>query len=174
MKQAQFGMGCFWGAERRFWSQPGVYTTAVGYAGGDTPNPTYDEVCTGRTNHAEVVLIVYDPTVTSLAQLLGVFWQSHDPTQSMRQGADMGTQYRSIVLLEDEAERTLAKSSLDAYQAMLKRAGVDRRITTQIEAWRPFYYAEDYHQQYLQKNPSGYCGLGGTGVAWDASAFSEA
>jgi peptide-methionine (S)-S-oxide reductase len=170
----QFGMGCFWGAERRFWSQPGIYTTAVGYAGGQTPNPTYEEVCTGRTNHAEVVLVVYDPSATSLAQLLAVFWQSHDPTQGMRQAADIGTQYRSVIYLEDAAERALAEASREAYQTMLKRARIDRKITTHIEAWQTFYYAEDYHQQYLHKNPNGYCGLGGTGVTWDTSAFSAA
>jgi peptide-methionine (S)-S-oxide reductase len=161
---AVFGLGCFWGAERVFWQAPGVYTTAVGYAGGETPNPTYREVCGGQTGHAEVVLVVFDPAVTSYEEMLRLFWESHDPTQGMRQGNDVGTQYRSAVLYANEAQCTAAEASRDAYQAELSRAGYGR-ISTEIAEAGPFYYAEPYHQQYLAKNPNGYCGLGGTGVS---------
>jgi peptide-methionine (S)-S-oxide reductase len=161
---AVFGLGCFWGAERKFWQVPGVHTTAVGYAGGTTPNPSYEEVCSGLTNHAEVVLVVFDPAVVSYEQLLRVFWESHDPTQGMRQGNDVGTQYRSAIYWSDEAQRAAAERSRDAYQATLGRAGFGP-ITTEVAAAGPFFYAEAYHQQYLSKNPDGYCGLGGTGVA---------
>ncbi len=160
-----FGMGCFWGAERKFWSIPGVLTTAVGYAGGYTPNPTYEEACSGETGHAEVVLVVYDPAVVTLDALLKVFWESHDPTQGMRQGNDRGTQYRSAVYVEDDAQRAVAERSRDAYQRALTAAAHRDAITTEIAQDKPFYYAEDYHQQYLAKNPNGYCGLGGTGVS---------
>jgi peptide-methionine (S)-S-oxide reductase len=163
-EQAVFGMGCFWGAERKFWEAPGVWTTAVGYAGGFTPNPTYEEVCGGRTGHAEVVLVVFDPAVTSYDALLKVFWESHDPTQGMRQGNDVGTQYRSGIWYFTEAQRVAAEASRDAFQQVLSRAGFGP-VTTEISAAGPFYYAEDYHQQYLAKHPSGYCGLGGTGLA---------
>jgi peptide-methionine (S)-S-oxide reductase len=158
------GMGCFWGAERVFWQAPGVFTTAVGYAGGYTPNPTYEEVCSGRTGHAEVVLVVFDPAKTSYVEMLRLFWESHDPTQGMRQGNDMGTQYRSAILWCDEGGRVAAESSRAAYQDRLQAAGYSE-ITTEIAQAGPFYYAEDYHQQYLHKNPAGYCGLGGTGVS---------
>ena len=161
--RVQFGMGCFWGAERKFWTRPGVYTTAVGYAGGFTPNPTYEEVCGGLTGHAEVVLVVFDPTSIAYGQLLDIFWESHDPTQGMRQGNDVGTQYRSAIHAGDAAQRAAAEASRDAYQRALTRAG-HGSITTEIADAPPFYYAEDYHQQYLAKNPGGYCGLGGTGV----------
>ncbi len=164
LRRAAFGMGCFWGAERLFWRVPGVRTTAAGYAGGTTPNPTYKEVCTGLTGHAEVVLVVFDPAQLSYDQLLQLFWEGHDPTQGMRQGNDSGTQYRSIVLCTDEGQAEIAKASRAAYQVELERAGLGR-ITTTIEELGPLYYAEEYHQQYLAKNPSGYCGLGGTGVA---------
>jgi peptide-methionine (S)-S-oxide reductase len=164
MRQAVFGLGCFWGAEKRFWSEPGVYTTAVGYGAGHTPNPTYDEVCSGLTGHNEVVLVVYDPARVSYARLLQVFWEAHDPTQGMRQGNDVGTQYRSGIYVYDPAQRAAAEASRDAYQAALAAAGHDA-ITTEILDAPPFYYAEGYHQQYLAKNPHGYCGLGGTGVA---------
>ncbi|MEY3211148.1 MAG: hypothetical protein RIT28_1629 [Pseudomonadota bacterium] len=157
------GLGCFWGAERRFWTQPGVLTTAVGYAAGLTPNPTYKEVCSGLTGHNEVVRVVFDPSVTSLAELLRVFWESHDPTQGFRQGNDVGTQYRSGVYLADPAQRAEAEASRQAYQRALAQAGLGV-ITTEILDLPTFYYAEDYHQQYLHKNPGGYCGLGGTGV----------
>ncbi|MFM1891433.1 MAG: methionine-S-sulfoxide reductase [Pseudomonadota bacterium] len=163
LQQALFGMGCFWGAERRFWQLPGVATTAVGYAGGYTPNPSYDEVCTGRTGHNEVVLVVFDPQQLSYAELLQVFWEAHDPTQGMRQGNDVGTQYRSGVYVFDAAQRAAAERSRDRYQAALSAAGRGR-ITTEILDAPTFYYAEAFHQQYLAKNPSGYCGLGGTGV----------
>ena len=163
-ERALFGMGCFWGAERRFWQAPGVYTTAVGYAGGHTPNPTYEEVCTGLTGHAEVVLVVFDPRAVAYEALLRRFWESHDPTQGMRQGNDVGTQYRSAIYVFSPEQRRLAEASRDAYQRALARAG-HGRITTEIADAPPFYYAEDYHQQYLAKNPFGYCGLGGTGVA---------
>jgi peptide-methionine (S)-S-oxide reductase len=161
---AIFGMGCFWGAERVFWQAPGVYTTAVGYAGGDTPNPTYEEVCSARTNHTEAVLVVFDPAQTSYDALLKLFWENHDPTQGMRQGNDVGTQYRSAVLWTTEAQRDAAVASRDAYAESLKGAGYGE-ITTEIAKAGPFYYAEAYHQQYLAKVPNGYCGLGGTGVA---------
>jgi peptide-methionine (S)-S-oxide reductase len=164
LERAVFGMGCFWGAERLFWRVPGVHTTAVGYAGGTTPNPSYKEVCTGLTGHAEVVLVVFDPAQLSYDRLLQLFWEGHDPTQGMRQGNDVGTQYRSIVLCSDQGQAQVAKSSWAAYQVELDRAGLGR-ITTTIEELGPLYYAEEYHQQYLAKNPSGYCGLGGTGVA---------
>ena len=164
MKRAVFGMGCFWGAERLFWNAPGVHTTAVGYAGGTTPNPTYKEVCTGLTGHAEVVLVVFNPAQLSYEQLLRLFWEGHDPTQGMRQGNDVGTQYRSVVLCADGSQVEIAKASRAAYQVELDLAGLGP-ITTTIEELGPLYYAEEYHQQYLAKNPSGYCGLGGTGVA---------
>lgn len=161
--QAMFGLGCFWGAERKFWQLPGVYTTAVGYAGGYTPNPTYREVCTGMTGHNEVVRVVYDATTVSYADLLRVFWESHDPTQGMRQGNDIGTQYRSGIYTYTPEQRAEALASRDAYQDALRRSGYGA-ITTEICDAPPFYYAEEYHQQYLAKNPGGYCGLGGTGV----------
>jgi len=164
MQTAMFGMGCFWGAERKLWEAPGVYTTAVGYAGGLTPNPSYREVCSGMTGHNEVVLVVYDPKVTSYDALLKVFWESHDPTQGMRQGNDVGTQYRSGIYVFDAEQRRAAEASRDAYQRVLTAAG-HGAITTEILDAPPFYYAEEYHQQYLAKNPDGYCGLGGTGVA---------
>lgn len=163
-EQALFGMGCFWGAERRFWERAGVYTTAVGYAGGITPNPTYEEVCTGMTGHNEVVLVVYDPGRITYAELLTVFWESHDPTQGMRQGNDRGTQYRSGIYVFDAAQHAAATASHAAYQARLVEQGFGP-ITTEIIDAPDFYYAEDYHQQYLAKNPRGYCGLGGTGVS---------
>ena len=158
------GMGCFWGAERKFWQAPGVYSTAVGYAGGATPEPTYKEVCSGRTGHAEVVLVVFDRTQTSLEAMLRVFWENHDPTQGNRQGNDVGTQYRSAIYFANEAQREAAEHSRDAFQAELTKARYGA-ITTEIAPLREFYYAEDYHQQYLGKNPNGYCGLGGTGVS---------
>jgi peptide-methionine (S)-S-oxide reductase len=164
LEQAVFGMGCFWGAERRFWQTPGVYATAAGYAGGHTPNPTYEEVCSGRTGHAEVVLVVFDPSVVTYGELLRVFWEGHDPTQGMRQGNDVGTQYRSAVYTTTDAQAAAAGVSLAAYAAELTRAG-HPSITTEVAPLRQFFYAEDYHQQYLGKNPNGYCGLGGTGVA---------
>jgi peptide-methionine (S)-S-oxide reductase len=161
---AMFGLGCFWGAERVFWSTPGVFTTAVGYAGGFTPNATYEEVCTGRTGHNEVVLVAYDPKKVSYETLLKVFWEAHDPTQGMRQGNDVGTQYRSGIYAYTPEQRRAAEASRDAYQRELTKAGL-AKITTEILDAPPFYYAEDYHQQYLSKNPWGYCGLGGTGVS---------
>jgi peptide-methionine (S)-S-oxide reductase len=165
MQRVQFGMGCFWGAERKFWSMPGVVTTAVGYAGGTTPNATYEEVCSGMTGHAEVVLVVYDPAIVSFDQLLQVFWESHDPTQGMRQGNDAGTQYRSAIHCDTQAQYDAAIASRDAYQQRLRAAGLGG-ITTEIVYPAPtFYYAEDGHQQYLAKNPMGYCGIGGTGVS---------
>jgi peptide-methionine (S)-S-oxide reductase len=163
-KTAIFGLGCFWGAEKDFWQLPGVVTTAVGYAGGSTPNPTYEEACTGRTGHAEVVLVAYDPSRISYEQLLKTFWESHDPTQGMRQGNDMGTQYRSLILLADDEQRAAAEASRDAFQANLTAAGFGS-ITTEIAPAGPFYYAEDYHQQYLEKNPAGYCPNHSTGVS---------
>jgi peptide-methionine (S)-S-oxide reductase len=163
-EQAVFGLGCFWGAERIFWQAPGVYTTAVGYAGGHTPNPTYGEVCSGRTGHTEAVLVVFDPAKTSYDELLRLFWEGHDPTQGMRQGNDVGTQYRSAVLYTSDAQREVAERSRDMYQEQLRAAG-HGPITTEIAPLGDFYYAEDYHQQYLAKNPNGYCGLGGTGVS---------
>ena len=164
LEQAVFALGCFWGAERKFWQAPGVYTTAVGYAGGSTPNPTYEETCSGRTGHAEAVLVVFDPKVTSYEALLKLFWESHDPTQGMRQGNDMGTQYRSAIYTVTPEQRRAAEASRDAFQKQLTAAGFGA-ITTEIADAGPFYYAEDYHQQYLAKNPGGYCGLGGTGVS---------
>jgi peptide-methionine (S)-S-oxide reductase len=158
------GLGCFWGAERLFWEVEGVYTTAAGYAGGYTPNPTYEEVCSGRTGHAEVVLVVFDPARVSYEQLLRVFWEGHDPTQGMRQGNDVGTQYRSCIQVADEVQRKTAEASRDAYQKVLSAAG-HGEITTEVVDAQEFWYAEDYHQQYLDKNPMGYCGLGGTGVS---------
>lgn len=164
LEQAVFGLGCFWGAERKFWQKEGVYTTAAGYAGGLTPNPTYEEVCSGRTGHTEVVLVVYDPKTVSYDELLKLFWESHDPTQGMRQGNDVGTQYRSAIYTFGEAQRSAALASRDKYNEALRRAGYGP-ITTEVAPAPPFYYAEDYHQQYLGKNPHGYCGLGGTGVS---------
>ncbi|HYA08006.1 MAG TPA: peptide-methionine (S)-S-oxide reductase MsrA [Gaiellaceae bacterium] len=164
LEQAIVGMGCFWGAERVFWRAPGIYTTAVGYAGGFTQNPTYREVCSGETGHAEVVLAVFDPEQTSYEEMLRLFWENHDPTQGMRQGNDAGTQYRSAIYWTTDAQREAAEVSRAMYQQELTRAGYGE-ITTEIAAAGPFYYAEDYHQQYLAKNPNGYCGLGGTGVS---------
>ncbi|MBQ0808279.1 MAG: peptide-methionine (S)-S-oxide reductase MsrA, partial [Porticoccus sp.] len=163
MAQVVFALGCFWGAERCFWVKEGVYTTAVGYAGGYTENPTYEEVCSGLTGHTEVVLVVYDPSILSFQQLLNVFWEAHDPTQGMRQGNDTGTQYRSAIYCQDSTQLSLATQSRDSYQEKLKLAGY-QPITTEIARDKAFFYAEDYHQQYLAKNPGGYCGLGGTGV----------
>lgn len=163
-RTAVFGMGCFWGAERTFWQLDGVYSTAVGYAGGFTKNPTYEEVCSGRTGHSEVVLVVHDPRVADFERLLQVFWESHDPTQGMRQGNDVGTQYRSVIFVDGAERLRAAEASRDAYQPGLAAAGYGP-ITTEIRAAPPFYHAEEYHQQYLAKNPGGYCGLGGTGVA---------
>jgi peptide-methionine (S)-S-oxide reductase len=163
-EQAIVGMGCFWGAERVFWQAPGVYTTAVGYAGGYTPNPSYEEVCSAKTGHTEAVLVVFDPAQTSYAEILKLFWENHDPTQGMRQGNDIGTQYRSAILWTSEAQREIAESTRDAFGQRLHGAGYGE-ITTEIAQAGPFYYAEDYHQQYLHKNPMGYCGLGGTGVS---------
>ena len=160
----QFGLGCFWGAERLFWQLPGVYTTAVGYAGGFTKNPNYAEVCSGRTGHTEAVLVAYDPKVLPFDQLLRTFWEGHDPTQGMRQGNDLGTQYRSSIYYTSEEQRAVIEASRDRYQASLNDAGLGE-ITTEIAPAGPFYYAEAYHQQYLDKHPNGYCGLGGTGVA---------
>ena len=162
-RTAIFGLGCFWGAEKDFWQLPGVVTTAVGYAGGTTPNPTYQEACTGRTGHAEVVLVAFDPSRISYEQLLRTFWEHHNPTQGMRQGNDVGTQYRSIILTADDEQRSIAEASRDAYQAQLTAAGYGR-ITTEIASAGPFYYAEDYHQEYLDKDPNGYCPVHATGV----------
>ncbi|MGD1058939.1 MAG: peptide-methionine (S)-S-oxide reductase MsrA [Solirubrobacteraceae bacterium] len=167
VQTAIFGMGCFWGAERIFWEAPGVYTTAVGYAGGLTPNPTYEEVCSGRTGHSEVVLVAFEEAKTNYQEMLRLFWEGHDPTQGMRQGNDVGTQYRSLIVWEEAAQRAAAEASMSAYQQMLSAAG-HGTITTELierDPQHPFYYAEAYHQQYLAKNPGGYCGLGGTGVA---------
>jgi peptide-methionine (S)-S-oxide reductase len=164
LRQALFGMGCFWGVERKYWQLPGVFTTAAGYAAGLTPNPTYQEVCSGRTGHNEVVLVVFDPSQLSYEQLLKVFWEGHDPTQGMRQGNDMGTQYRSGIYTFTADQATLAQQFRDAFQSALERAGYGP-VTTEILPAPTFYYAEDYHQQYLAKNPNGYCGLGGTGVS---------
>jgi peptide-methionine (S)-S-oxide reductase len=164
LEQAIVGMGCFWGAERVFWQAPGVYTTAVGYAGGFTPNPTYEEVCTGQTGHAEVVLAVFDPAAISYEEILRLFWENHDPTQGMRQGNDVGTQYRSAILWTTEEQRATAEASREMYGERLRAANYPE-ISTEIAPAGPFYYAEDYHQQYLHKNPWGYCGLGGTGVS---------
>jgi peptide-methionine (S)-S-oxide reductase len=169
LKTVYFGMGCFWGAERCFWTLPGVYTTAVGYAGGFTINATYEEVCTGLTGHTEVVLVVYDESAVPFTRLLEIFWQSHDPTQGMRQGADIGTQYRSAIYCTDDAQLKLAEESREHYQKLLTARRFPK-ITTEIRPAPAFYYAEDYHQQYLAKNPGGYCGLGGCGVAYAATA----
>jgi peptide-methionine (S)-S-oxide reductase len=167
LRQAIFGMGCFWGAERRFWQTPGVFTTAVGYAGGITPNPTYEEVCSGATGHSEVVLVVFDPATVSYEELLRVFWEAHDPTQGMRQGNDIGTQYRSVIYTYDDAQLEAARRSERVFQDALKASGYGA-ITTEIRSVPEFYYAEHYHQQYLAKVPNGYCGLGGTGVCMPA------
>ena len=163
-EQIVVAMGCFWGAERVFWQAPGVYTTAVGYSGGYTPNPTYEEVCSGSTGHAEVVLVVFDPAKTSYSAMLKLFWENHDPTQGMRQGNDVGTQYRSAIYWDTEEHRELAEASREMFNERLREQGYSE-ITTEIAKAGPFYYAEDYHQQYLDKNPLGYCGLGGTGVS---------
>jgi peptide-methionine (S)-S-oxide reductase len=170
---ALFALGCFWGAERKFWQTPGVVSTSVGYAGGFTPNPTYEEVCTGRTGHAEVVRVVFDPKRATYEDLLRVFWESHDPTQGMRQGKDVGTQYRSAIYTYGEGQRRKAAASREAYRQALARAG-HGGITTEIREAPEFYYAEEYHQQYLAKNPNGYCGLGGTGVACPVGLTSGA
>jgi peptide-methionine (S)-S-oxide reductase len=164
MATAVFGMGCFWGVERKFWQIPGVSVTMVGYAGGATPNPTYEEVCTGETGHAEVVRVVFDPALLGYEDLLRVFWENHDPTQGMRQGNDVGSQYRSIILVDSAVQRRVAEASREAYAKALLAAGYGR-MTTEIVELETFYYAEDYHQQYLAKNPDGYCGIGGTGVS---------
>jgi len=164
MEQAMFGLGCFWGAERKFWQAPGVYVTAAGYSAGITPNPTYEETCTGLTGHNEVVLVVYDPGTTSYAALLKLFFESHDPTQGMRQGNDIGTTYRSGIYYFDSQQKVEAEAARAAYQSVISKAGYGV-ITTEIEPAGPFYFAEDYHQQYLAKNPNGYCGLGGTGIS---------
>jgi peptide-methionine (S)-S-oxide reductase len=163
-QKAVFGMGCFWGAEKLFWNVDGVYTTAVGYAGGYTPNPTYEETCSGRTGHTEAVLVVFDPSKVSYEEILRLFWEGHDPTQAMRQGNDMGTQYRSALYFHDAAQQAAAERSRDTYGEVLRASGYGE-IATEIAAAGPFYYAEDYHQQYLAKNPAGYCGHGGTGVS---------
>jgi peptide-methionine (S)-S-oxide reductase len=168
MQEAVFGLGCFWGAERLFWEMPGVYSTAVGYAGGFTPNPTYEEVCTGDTGHAEVVRVIFDPRRIGYQELLKVFWESHDPTQGMRQGNDIGTQYRSVIYTFSPEQRAAAAASLGAYQESLSAAGRGR-ITTEIRDAPQFFYAEEYHQQYLAKNPDGYCGIGGCGVPFNSA-----
>jgi len=173
LKTAVFGLGCFWGAERRFWETDGVFSTAAGYAGGHTPNPSYEEVCSGRTGHTEVVLVVYDPARVDYAALLKVFWESHDPTQGMRQGNDIGTQYRSAIYTTDDEQAGVAEASRAAYQQALTQAGYGE-ITTEIAAAVPFYYAEHYHQQYLAKVPNGYCGLGGTGVGCNVTGLVAA
>ncbi|MSQ54694.1 MAG: peptide-methionine (S)-S-oxide reductase MsrA [Betaproteobacteria bacterium] len=173
MQQAVFGMGCFWGAERLFWLLPGVYSTAVGYAGGETPNPTYEETCSGFSNHTEAVLVVFDPAKLSYEALLKAFWEGHDPTQGMRQGNDRGSQYRSAIFAYGAEQLKAAEASRDAFQAALSKKGYGR-ITTEIRAAPEFYYAEDYHQQYLGKNPNGYCGLGGTGVSCPAGLVTAA
>jgi peptide-methionine (S)-S-oxide reductase len=173
LEQAIFGLGCFWGAERVFWRAPGVYTTAVGYAGGFTPNPTYEEVCSGRTGHTEAVLVVFDPKQTPYEEILRLFWESHDPTQGMRQGNDVGTQYRSGIYTLDESQREAAEATRDAFQQELTAAGYGE-ISTEIAEAGPFFYAEPYHQQYLAKNPNGYCGLGGTGVACPVGLMKSA
>jgi len=173
LQRAVFGMGCFWGAERLFWQRPGVYSTAVGYAGGQTKNPTYDEVCSGFTNHAEVVLVVFDPKRVSYEELLKTFWEGHDPTQGMRQGNDAGTQYRSTIYTYGPEQLKAALASKEAFQKGLQKAGYGT-ITTEIREAPEFYYAEDYHQQYLGKNPNGYCGLGGTGVTCPVGVLAKA
>jgi peptide-methionine (S)-S-oxide reductase len=172
LEQAIFGLGCFWGAERKFWQAPGVYSTAVGYAGGYTPNATYREVCSGMTGHTEVVLVVFDPKVTSYDEMLKIFWENHDPTQGMQQGNDVGTQYRSAIYATSAGQKKAAEASRAAYQDRLTAAGYGR-ITTDIADAPPFYYAEDYHQQYLAKNPNGYCGIGGTGVSCPIGVNTE-
>ena len=171
LELACFGMGCFWGAERKFWEAKGVYSTSVGYAGGSTPNPTYEEVCSGGTGHTEAVRVVFDPTVVPYAELLRIFWENHDPTQGMRQGNDVGTQYRSAIYCYGPEQLKAAQASAQAYQAVLSKAGYGP-ITTEIREAPEFYYAEDYHQQYLAKNPWGYCGIGGTGVSCPAGLVS--
>ena len=173
LEKAIFGLGCFWGAERVFWQTPGVWVTAVGYAGGSTPNPTYEEVCSGRTGHTEAVLVVFDPKIASYETLLKVFWESHDPTQGMRQGNDVGTQYRSAIYTFSPEQKRAAEASRDAFQPQLETARYGA-ITTEIADAPPFYFAEDYHQQYLAKNPHGYCGLGGTGVSCPIPAKAAA
>ena len=173
MKKAVFGLGCFWGAERVFWQAPGAWVTAVGYAGGSTPNPTYEEVCSGRTGHTEAVLVVYDPKLTSYEALLKLFWETHDPTQGMRQGNDVGTQYRSAIYTFSPEQQAAAEASRQAYEAQLAAAGLSK-ITSEIRDAPPFYFAEGYHQQYLAKNPNGYCGLGGTGVTCPIPAMVAA
>ncbi len=173
LELAQFGLGCFWGAERIFWQTPGVYSTGVGYAGGDTPNPTYEEVCSGFTNHTEAVLVVFDPKRVSYDALLKVFWEGHDPTQGMRQGNDRGSQYRSAIYTTSDAQMRAALASRDAFQSALAAKGYGK-ITTEMKPAGEFYYAEDYHQQYLAKNPGGYCGLGGTGVSCPVGALAKA
>ena len=172
MQLAQFGLGCFWGAERLFWKTPGVYSTAVGYAGGDTKNPSYEEVCTGMTNHTEAVLVVFDPSKVGYEELLKVFWEGHDPTQGMRQGNDAGTQYRSAIYTYGEKQAAAALASKEMFQKLLKQKGFGS-ITTEIREAPPFYYAEDDHQQYLAKNPGGYCGLGGTGVSCPVGVLAK-
>jgi peptide-methionine (S)-S-oxide reductase len=172
LERAMFGLGCFWGAERKFWERNGVYSTAVGYAAGHTPNPTYREVCTGMTGHTEAVLVVFDPKIVSYDDLLKTFWENHDPTQGMRQGNDIGTQYRSGIYYSSESQRRAAEASREMFQKELDRAGYGR-ITTEILPAPEFYYAEDYHQQYLAKNPGGYCGLGGTGVSCPVGAVKS-
>jgi peptide-methionine (S)-S-oxide reductase len=173
LEQAMFGLGCFWGAERKFWNVKGVYSTAVGYAGGFTPNATYEEVCSGKTGHTEAVLVVFDPKVVTFDALLKVFWESHDPTQGMRQGNDVGTQYRSAIFASSDAQLAAARASRDAYAQVLAQHGYGA-ITTEIRVAPEFYYAEGYHQQYLAKNPGGYCGLGGTGVGCPTGRVSAA
>lgn len=173
MRKLVVGMGCFWGAERKFWQLPGVFSTAVGYAGGLTPNPTYEEVCSGETGHTEVVLVVYDPSTVSYERLLKEFWEGHDPTQGMRQGNDLGTQYRSAIYVSDDEQRDLATKSMESFQKSLNDAGYGP-ITTELRDAPEFYYAEHYHQQYLAKVPNGYCGLGGTGVSCDIEPLAEA
>lgn len=161
----EFGLGCFWGAERVFWQRPGVWLTSVGYAGGETPNPTYEEVCSGQTGHTEIVEVIYDPKVIPLEDLLALFWESHDPTQGMRQGNDVGTQYRSAIYTSDDMQLSITEASRDTYQRALTNAGHGLPITTEVRLAGEYYYAEDYHQQYLAKNPNGYCGIGGTGIS---------
>ena len=173
LEQVQFGLGCFWGAERVFWQTPGVWSTAVGYSGGNTPNPTYEETCSGRTNHTEAVLVVFDPKIITLEALFKVFWESHDPTQGMRQGNDTGSQYRSALYTYGEGQAQAAIATRDAFQAALDAKGYGK-ITTEIKAAPEFFYAEDYHQQYLGKNPNGYCGLGGTGVSCPIGVLAKA
>ena len=164
-QRIEFGLGCFWGAERIFWQTDGVWLTSAGYGGGETPNPTYEEVCSGQTGHTELVEVIYDPKVIPLSALLALFWESHDPTQGMRQGNDVGTQYRSAVYVSSEEDLATARATMATYQAALTEAGHGQTITTEIAVAGPYYYAEDYHQQYLAKNPNGYCGIGGTGIS---------